>query len=275
MSEPHTVAQRSPADQPLAAGDSASLAADHPPWLVELPSCPSTNSWARERLDQLAHGHCVWTRRQSAGRGQDGRRWCSPPGVLTASFVLQLPGDARNRQLSLAAGLAVAHSVEDLAADGTHVAIKWPNDCYCGDRKLGGILCEGRSRGDRLQVVVGIGLNVDPDWTRLDPAQRAELDPPPTSLRELGIAVPTPVALLDRLRDYLLAACALLNDGRWGLLAEQLRSRDWLLGRRVEVEQGGASWLGQAAGIDDDGALVVGLPDGGSRRVEGGRVRGR
>src|SRR5207248_4251586 len=38
---------------------------------------------------------------------------------------------------------------------------KWPNDLLVGDRKLGGILAEGRVQGGRLEhVVVGLGLNL-------------------------------------------------------------------------------------------------------------------
>src|SRR4051812_28776951 len=95
----------------------------------------------------LAHGACVWTQRQLAGRGRGSNRWFSPPGVLTASFSLTLPGALAARQLSLAAGLAVCHAVED-AVPRARVRLKWPNDCFLEDRKLAGVLCERPSDTD-------------------------------------------------------------------------------------------------------------------------------
>jgi len=243
-----------------------------PAWLVDLPSCPSSNSWALERLDDLSHGSCVWARRQSAGRGQRERRWHAPPGVLCTSFVLHLPIGIEAARLSLLAGLAVADTVNDYAPT-EQVALKWPNDCYACGRKLAGVLCEGRIDGSTHRVVVGIGLNLDPDWSALSAETRATLDPAPISLRELLGERPLPesIALLDRLRDYLLEAAALLRVGDWPELLARLRQHDWLLGRQVLVDDGALS--GQAAGIDDNGQLLIQLPGGGHRSVGNGTVR--
>ena len=213
----------------------------------------------------------VHTPRQVAGRGQDGRRWRSPPGVFTASFVIDLPHPAAGARLSLAAGLAVAHLVEDLLP-AARVAIKWPNDCYCDDRKLAGILCEARLDGGALRAVVGIGLNVDPRWeadTGFDDLAR-----PPISLADLGLADPGADRLIDGLRSYLLEAVGLVRAERWDPLAEQLRARDWLLARPLVVTpRGGAPIHGSGAGIDEQGRLLVALGDGRIRTVDAGHVR--
>lgn len=212
----------------------------------------------------------VHTPRQLAGRGQDGRRWLSPTGVFTASFVVELADPTAGSRLSLAAGLAVAHLVEDLAPRA-RVAIKWPNDCYCHDRKLAGILCEARLRGGVLRAVVGIGLNVDPRW---DETHRVdELERPPIALAELGCTDPGPDRLIDGLRGYLLQAVGLLRAARWEPLAQQLRERDWLHGRplRVDTRDGGPVY-GSGAGIDQHGRLLLALGDGRLRAIGSGRV---
>ncbi len=261
-----------PTDHHGAPHRGASVWARRSPWLVELPSCPSTNSWALERLDALAHGTVVHTRCQTAGRGQEARRWLSPPGVFTASFVVDLPQPAAGRQLSLAAGLAVSHLVEDLAPRAT-VGIKWPNDCYCRDRKLAGILCEARIRSGGLRAVVGVGLNVAVRWPA--DADFSDLGHRPIDLAELGGADLGDDGLIDGLRDYLLEAVGLLRDGRWPVLAAQLRQRDQLLGRALSVtgREPAPPLYGIGAGIDDEGRLILALPDGGTRSIDGGRVR--
>ena len=52
---------------------------------------------------------------------------------------------------------------------GAALKIKWPNDIYYNDKKLGGILIENLVQGEKIKnSVVGIGLNINegdfPDW---------------------------------------------------------------------------------------------------------------
>lgn len=232
-------------------------------WLIELDSCASTNSWAMERLPELAHGDCVWTREQQAGRGQNGRSWHSDPGVLTASFVCHLDQDQLGPLMSLCAGLAIAHCSEDLCPV-EQVHIKWPNDCFVRGRKLAGVLCEGRQCGPHFGMVIGIGLNVAPEWSEA-PAGSHFNGRPPISLRELGLEPATALStVLRSLRSYLLQAIALLRDQRWQALLPGLRQRDCLLGQHIQVEQRQRRITGIGAGIQDDGSLLIRLPDGGS-----------
>jgi BirA family transcriptional regulator, biotin operon repressor / biotin---[acetyl-CoA-carboxylase] ligase len=127
-----------------------------PAWLHWLDQTPSTNSWSIEHLSQLQHGDVVFTPQQTAGRGQFDRIWHSPPGVLTASFILDGLDPSQQSGLSLAVGLAVIYAIEDLAISCQNcLQLKWPNDIWYDQRKLAGILCEVSK--DRL--IVGIGCN--------------------------------------------------------------------------------------------------------------------
>lgn len=237
--------------------------AARPGWLIELATCPSTNTWALDRLRDLADGACVWTERQTAGRGRGAHRWLAPAGVLTASFVVPVPPQVPVTYLSLCAGLVIAHAVED-HAPGANVQVKWPNDCYLRGRKLAGVLCERPASGDADRVVVGIGLNLDPRWElspetllfATDPAQA------PASVAEVCDPPPAPVAMLTALRRYLLESTGLLAAGGWKHLLPQLRHRDWLSGQRVRVDNAGERLSGIADGIDDAGRLLVRLAGG-------------
>mgnify|MGYP003890060649 CR=1 FL=1 len=206
----------------------------------------------------MAHGACVWTQRQTHGQGRNGSTWRSPPGVLTASFVLRVANvDADAGRLSLLAGLATCYAIEDAVA-GARVHIKWPNDCVVDGRKLAGILC-ARAPSDELSVVVGIGLNVDP--IRRDPdAWRAVIaigGRSAISLDELCINPPEMSDLLKSMRRYLLEAAAMLTVGGWERLLNPLRERDWLRGKRLNLDSAGELVSGVAAGIGDDGRLRV------------------
>jgi BirA family transcriptional regulator, biotin operon repressor / biotin---[acetyl-CoA-carboxylase] ligase len=234
-----------------------------PGWLIELATCPSTNSWALDHLGELADGACVWTEHQTAGRGRGAHRWFAPAGVLTASFVVPVPALVPVSYVSLCAGLVIAHAVEDQAPSAS-VQVKWPNDCYLNGRKLAGVLCERPAAGDAGRVVIGIGLNLDPRWeqspeTLLFATDRAQA---PASVAEVRDPPPDSLTMLIALRRYLLESTGLLAAGGWKHLLPQLRRRDWLTGRKVRVETAGERLSGIADGIDDTGRLLVRLSGG-------------
>lgn len=241
----------------------------HPAWLVELASCPSTNTWALTHRDRLVGGQVVWTHRQTAGRGRDGRTWLSPPGGLTASFIIGLRRRVESGLMGLAAGLAVAHAVED-ARPGLRIGLKWPNDCLLLGRKLAGILCEGQTTATGFRLVVGIGLNLATDWSGHPVHPQFH----PISLSAVS-SEPLPPSLwfLTRLRRYLLEAAGLIGHGRSQVLLDQIATRDALLGQSIQVVLGsGMTVAGQAAGIDDHGRLRLVLAEGGLMPIASGHV---
>lgn len=227
-------------------------------WLVDLPECGSTSTWALANLARLRHGDVVRTARQTAGRGRDGRPWIAPPGALACSVVLD-PGAADARAIALAAGLACIHAVCDaMPALDAALALKWPNDVLLHGRKLAGILCEGADG----RLVVGIGLN-----------RAAELPPglAGASLHRHG-RPPAEADLLASIRTYLLQAVGLCGLRGLAPLLPHLRARDALLGRSVTVEARSGRIEGTGGGIAADGRLLVVVPGGGVAEVEAGHV---
>ncbi|MGB3801438.1 MAG: biotin--[acetyl-CoA-carboxylase] ligase [Lewinella sp.] len=115
----------------------------------------------------VSHGSVYITNDQTAGRGQGANRWFSTPGAnLTFSMLVQPDLLAVDRifaltqfaSLSVTQGLA-SYLPELLEHD---LRIKWPNDLYVGNRKIGGILIQNGLRGSRIQwSVIGVGLNVN------------------------------------------------------------------------------------------------------------------
>ena len=216
----------------------------------------------------MKHGDVVFTQKQTAGRGQHGRTWHSPPGVLTASFILDQIPAIQLPKFSLAAGLAVIYAVEDLLPGWQGVLrLKWPNDVLLDGRKLAGILCEGRVKGSSTRVVVGIGLNRCVDFAQSGLATSSVGYA--ISLHQVSSVVPDELPLLERLRHYLLQTAALLGSEKIfhkqtgiSALLPAIRGRDALLGRPITLDLGGEQVSGQAAGIDEFGCLLLRLPDG-------------
>ncbi len=133
--------------------------------LIFLPICHSTNDKAAEMLRTIPppEGTVVVAHQQTHGRGQRGNSWQAEPGKnLTFSCILR-PSflDATQQfRLNIAVSLAVFDFLH--AYLPTHLRIKWPNDLYWNDQKLGGILIENSIQGSQLMhSVVGIGLNIN------------------------------------------------------------------------------------------------------------------
>ena len=203
----------------------------------------STNERAKElAVAGSPHGTVVTAGEQTAGRGRQGRSWVAPPGrALLMSLVLR-DLDERFPLVPLAAAVAVTRAFPE--ADG----IKWPNDVWVDGRKVAGILIEGRPRDG--WAVLGIGLNVATEPGEFPEELRATA----TSLRAAGSPLATPADALAELLPAL---------GEWiaappGDVLRAWRERDALRGQTVSWADGS----GTAAGVDDDGSLLVETDDG-------------
>ncbi len=132
--------------------------------IIYLPSCHSTNDLAAESLRHNdPEGTLYVTDEQTAGRGQRGNEWKANTGEnLTFSFIVHPDFLKATEQFRLS--IAISLGIHDFLTDVLHdqVNIKWPNDLYYSDQKLGGILIENSLSGAMLTgSVVGIGLNIN------------------------------------------------------------------------------------------------------------------
>jgi len=213
------------------------------PQVIALRLAPSTLDIAHELgASGAAHGATVIAEEQTSGRGRDGRRWHSPPGGVWLSMLVRSP-HADLRTVSLRAGLVVADALDELLG-GPRARLKWPNDVLIDDRKIAGVLSEGRWQGNSLQwLAVGIGVNV---WNGVP----VELAHRAVALQEFLPDVRR-LDVLDRLVPGITAigtGAPPLSDAESRAFAE----RDWLRGRMLR-----APVVGTASGIRGDGALLV------------------
>ena len=131
--------------------------------IVVVDEAGSTNDLAWEAADRgAAEGFIVFAERQTAGRGQYGRRWESAAGKGLWFSVLLRPAITLRESPQLTSQLAsiVAATIEEEI--GCATSVKPPNDIYVAGRKVAGILVEGRTASDGSYVAVaGIGVNVN------------------------------------------------------------------------------------------------------------------
>jgi BirA family biotin operon repressor/biotin-[acetyl-CoA-carboxylase] ligase len=193
---------------------------------------------------------------QHAGRGRRGRQWLAPFGGSLALSLSWAFVDAAqvSPTLSLCVGVAVARALERVGASG--IGLKWPNDLWFDDRKLGGILIDLRAEaGGAAQVVIGVGINVS-----LAPAARAAIEASgvrAAAVADACVATPGRNSIAGAIIDELLRMLAEFERGGFAPLRESWAALDVLAGRPAEVVVGDTVVSGVARGIDAHGALLL------------------
>ncbi|MBE6250086.1 MAG: biotin--[acetyl-CoA-carboxylase] ligase [Bacteroidales bacterium] len=122
----------------------------------------STNTYAREHIQDLDNMSVVAALAQTGGRGQGEHTWESEPGRnLLISIVLKDVRIPASQQTLISD--AVACSVVQLLDEyGIKAWIKPPNDVWVGEKKICGILIEHSLLGSQIRwSIIGVGLNVN------------------------------------------------------------------------------------------------------------------
>ena len=101
---------------------------------------------------------------QTKGRGRRGKSWISPK---FKNIYFSLNSYLKKEDLS-GLSIAVALSVSKvLTKINVMSLIKWPNDLLVGNKKICGILIETAKVGQLTKVVIGIGINVNMEYSEL------------------------------------------------------------------------------------------------------------
>lgn len=130
-------------------------------WLTQTTST-NDNVKALIRSGRDRQYYCMACDEQTQGRGTKERTWVTPRRAVMVSVGVPLDVDLSQYQgVTIAIGAAVAGA---LCSAGFPVTLKWPNDLWYKNGKVGGILCEivKSSLGTR-HMVVGVGINVAVD----------------------------------------------------------------------------------------------------------------
>ena len=246
----------------------AQLGARAPRFCLELlDACASTNTLLLQRARGGApSGSVIACELQSAGRGRRGKSWQSGlGGSLTFSLLWRFPqGAAGLSGLSLAAGVAVARALAALGV--ADVQLKWPNDLLHAGRKLGGILIELAGDGpDSTAAVIGIGLNL-----RLHASVRDAITQAVTDVASISGQAPQRNRLLAATLIELAQVLDQFAAHGFAPLRQEWMARHAHQGKPVTLSSGdGKTLVGRAAGVADDGALLVETARGLERFVSG------
>lgn len=234
--------------------------------IVPFDEVTSTNDVAMALPDLYGHGSILTARRQTAGRGQRGNRWSSNPDEnLMFSLVLEPEHILVEQQFRVSemAALAASDAVRAVTGGAVNCVVKWPNDLYVGDRKIGGILIEHTLHSEWLsRSVVGIGINV----------RQREFDtalPNPTSIAN-QLPPDSPVPTPDQVLAAFCTAFATRYTQDEVFLHADFMTRLWRgdgKPYRYRDAASGEFFEASIAGVDrHTGELALRLAGGGQRR---------
>jgi len=230
--------------------------------VVVLEQTNSTNdiAWA-EALTGAPEGTVVFAEEQAAGRGRMGRRWHSPSGRnLLLSVILRPALEAgQANYLTVTSSVAVAQALRENLP--LQARIRWPNDITIKERKVSGILVEGRTLATGAAFVLGVGVNVN---------MRPEDYPP--ELRgiatSLMIETGAPVPRIEAARWLLASLDRWYRDlrfGDYGRIARCWRRLSSTLGERVVLVENGREFRGRVLDLSMEDGLIVRLDEGVTR----------
>ena len=238
-----------------------------PPFrLVAYETIGSTN----DELKRLARegapeGLVVTAERQTAGRGRRGRAWVSPPGNLYSSTLVRPDcRAAAAAQLGFVAALGVHGAIGELAPH-VDARCKWPNDLLAAGKKVSGILLETEMvAGDRPGfVILGVGVNLA--------SSPRDTPYPATSLAEEGAPGVAPSMMAAAFIRHFAGWLTTWRQGGFAPIRAAWLARAMGLGEPIQVRLERDTLDGRFLDLDDDGALLLGQPEG-TRRIAAGEV---
>ncbi|MFL6246659.1 MAG: biotin--[acetyl-CoA-carboxylase] ligase, partial [Thermoanaerobaculia bacterium] len=185
------------------------------------------------------------------GRGRNERSWSSPAdrGIYATTLITRPARELALIPLAMA-NIVASYLRETFAIDAR---IKWPNDILAGGKKIAGILTEARVQDDRVFLLIGTGVNVEPwqDDTRPNATSISE-----NTSRFSGIEAAT-TAFIEHVDEQLsrpLDRDAVLEQWR-ALTVHQP-------GDRIHCVVGDKTIRGTWRRIDEDGRAVLNTSDG-------------
>ena len=220
---------------------------------------PSTNLTAKEIFfaeSAQNRRFIVLADRQSAGRGRRGRSFFSERGLY---FSIAVPAGSFSLPAELLTTAAAAAVCRAAIQEGFDTKIKWVNDIMLDGKKVCGILAEALSESDTvLGYVVGIGVNIGkPDF----PEEIADI------AGALSGGTQLKFKLFEEIRVNFFAS---LNEAPQKLIS-YCTEKSYVIGKKIRYF-GAADGLGTAAGLAENGGLIVD-GDGGERIIlTGGEI---
>lgn len=202
------------------------------------------------------HFTVVMAGRQNKGRGRLKRVWFSDEGGLYFTTVLrpQIP-PAISHKVNFSASLVLARTLRKMY--GIDARVKWPNDILVDGKKVSGMLSEMEAEADMVTFInVGLGINVNNDPTRDEPKA--------SSLKNI---LGRKISRKNFLSEFLDEFEKQIDNVDFDNVIPEWKKYTITLNQHVRIVTNHDVSEGLAADVDENGALVLELSDGSTKRI--------
>ena len=236
------------------------------PRIEHLKQVTSTNDFCLRLSQTCDHNVVCVTDHQTDGRGRRGNVWASQPGDLCFSLLWRTPLQLEQLSgLSLVIALAIATALSEYELPEP-IQVKWPNDLFCREKKLGGILIESTQQNRQTAVVIGVGVNLHalkhPD----------DIPQPAISLADLLDRIDTN-SILANIINHLSQSIILFSKAGLGTFTQVWRQHDMTFQKRISVLHNQNQITGICEGISDNGELLLRLDNGEQLAIHSGSIQ--
>ncbi len=239
----------------------------------EFDTVDSTNLAAKWHITEngLDEPAIFFAHEQTAGRGRLGRTFYSPKDTgiyMTLAWPIDVNCYGSYTELYTnavrvtgKAAVAVVRGIESVV--NVPLSIKWVNDIYLDGRKICGILTESVPFGDKLWLLVGIGVNLDTVDFPEEIAWKAG------SLSYHEMRPEAKEWIREAIERELIDEMIRLDENDY---IDMYREYSCVLHERVVFGTEEEKETGTAISIDDKGALLVRKDDGTEVRLSTGEI---
>jgi BirA family biotin operon repressor/biotin-[acetyl-CoA-carboxylase] ligase len=225
----------------------------------------STNSFAKRlaESDVSKTPAVIIANGQTQGRGTRGRSFISESGRGIYMSILFYPEKKLSpADITVFSAVKTAQSIEAVAP--LEVKIKWVNDLYVSEKKLSGILTEGKITDSKLDyAIMGVGINTH------GCAFPEEISDIATSIeKECGVSLDREELIFEIVNRFF--SCQ--DEMGTNKIATEYKKRSLILGKEVKVLANGEEFFAKAVDILDTGAVLLEKTDGELIKLQSGDV---
>jgi BirA family biotin operon repressor/biotin-[acetyl-CoA-carboxylase] ligase len=224
--------------------------------LIKLTSVDSTNSFLKRMVsnsEPLPEGTVIMAENQFEGRGQVNNIWHAEPGKNLTFSIFLLPSFLQPSEqfiLNIAISIGIYRALRPFTGEG--LSVKWPNDIYYKDSKIGGVLIENIIAGNSIRAcIAGIGINVNQEVFHEDLRGRA------ASLYQILQKNVDLLWLLTEICSQIEAVYLKVRSGNYSNLRNEYLNMLYRFNRKSTYRQNGEPFEGTIIDVSSTGLLII------------------
>jgi len=183
---------------------------------------------------------------QTDGRGRKGNQWLSPKGGLY--FNIGLKHISQKSSFTLYIGVSILNALNYMS-NSVDFKIKWPNDIYLKDYKVGGLICSQYTKNCFTSIGIGINTNSEINY--------ANMSYKVNSIKNILDITTSNEVYLNTIINFILERINDFEVYGYNLIKDTYFSHDYLKEKYIKIISGENIYNGKYNGIGEDGSLQL------------------